>query len=343
MPRPTDTATPGQPAGRRHALRTIAAAVAAPAAGSLAALAAPARAAAWPTRTVRLIVGFPGGSTPDLSARALSDPLAQALGQPVVVENRPGAGGNIATDLVAKATDDHTLGIVINGNLTSAKALFPKLPYDPERDLVPLSLLTVSPLVLVTNTDKPEGAGWFTAARASGDRWSYGSVGVGSLGHLGMELLKGRVSGWRAQHVPFNGNPQVLTALASGEIQAALVPPGLALSQVRAGRVRAVGLTSAGRSALAPEIGTLAEAGLGAPFELEVWNGLVGPASLSRQALARLDGLAGRLVRDPAVRQKLFAAGWTPVGTTADGLRDRVRDETAQMTRVIAERGIRLE
>jgi tripartite-type tricarboxylate transporter receptor subunit TctC len=343
MPQTPDIVIPARTAGRRHALRTIAAAVTAPAAGTLAALAGPARAADWPSRTLRLIVGFPGGSTPDLTARALSEPLAQTLGQAVIVENRPGAGGNIAADLVAKATDDHTLGIVINGNLTSAKALFPKLPYDPERDLVPLSLLTVSPLVLVTNTDKPEGAAWFAAARASGDRWSYGSVGVGSLGHLGMELLMGRVSGWRAQHVPFNGNPQVLTALAAGEIQAALVPPGLALSQVRAGRVRAVGLTSTGRSTLAPELGTLAEAGLGAPFELEVWNGLVGPASLSRPARARLDGLAGRLVRDPGVRQKLFVAGWTPVGTTAEGFRDRVREETSQMARVIAARGIRLE
>jgi tripartite-type tricarboxylate transporter receptor subunit TctC len=105
--------------------------------------------ASWPTRAVRILVGFPAGSTPDMSARTLAEPLSRALGQPVIVENRPGASGNIAADLVAKATDDHTLGVVINGNLTSAKLLYPQLPYDPAKDFTPLSLLTTAPLVLV--------------------------------------------------------------------------------------------------------------------------------------------------------------------------------------------------
>lgn len=118
-------------------------------------------AAAWPTRTVRIVVGFPGGSTPDMSARTLAEPLARALGHPVIIENRVGASGNIAADLVAKATDDHTLGIVINGNLTSAKQLYPKLPYDPAKDFTPISLLATAPLMLVAQGQPPGRRGLF--------------------------------------------------------------------------------------------------------------------------------------------------------------------------------------
>ncbi len=302
-----------------------------------------ARAAAWPNRTIRLQVGFPAGSTPDLSARAIAEPLSQALGQAVIVENKPGASGNIAADVVAKSTDDHTLGVVINGNLTSAKALFSKLAFDPARDLLPLSLLTTAPLVLVTNADKPLGAEFFSAARASGETWNYGSVGVGSMGHLGMEILMSRLAGFKATHVPFNGNPAVINGLIQGQVQAALIPPGIAMPQVRGGKLKAIGITSAGRSSLVPELGTLAEAGLGSTIEIEVWTGLVGPARLSREAQARLAGLLGSLVRQPDTRQKLFNAGWQPVGTTADGFRDRVKTETALMTQIISSRGIKVE
>ncbi|MFN5776375.1 MAG: Bug family tripartite tricarboxylate transporter substrate binding protein [Burkholderiaceae bacterium] len=125
---------------------------------------------AWPTKPVRLLVGFPAGSTPDSSARALADGLATVLGQSVIVENRPGAAGNLAADLVAKAQDDHTLGVVINGNLTSAKMLNPNLAYDPARDFSFLSLLTTAPLALVARADLPEGAAFFDAAVQHGDR-----------------------------------------------------------------------------------------------------------------------------------------------------------------------------
>ena len=157
---------------------------------------------AWPTRPVKILVGFPPGSTPDIAARLLGDALAKSIGQPVVVENRPGASGNIAADLVAKAVDDHTLGVVINGNLTSAKLLNPKLPFDPARDFTLLSLLATAPLVLVAQAAQPSGAEYFTAARTAGSKWNYGSVGIGSVGHLGMEYLKLRAGSFDAVHVP---------------------------------------------------------------------------------------------------------------------------------------------
>lgn len=318
---------------RRQLLATTAALAAAP--GALRAQ------AAWPTQPVKVLVGFPGGSTPDIAIRTLSDGLARALGQPVVVDNRPGASGNIAAELVAKSTDDHTLGIVINGNLTTARLLNPKLGFDPDRDFTPLSLLTTAPLVLVTPAAQPGGAAFFDAARQAGDRWSYGSVGPGSVAHLGMEALKAR-TGLAAVHVPYRGNPQVVTALVAGEVQMALVPPGLALPQVKAGKLRAVGVTGSGRSTLAPDVPPLADAGV-KDFELEVWTALVGPARLSRAAAARLALEVPKLMKEPDVRDRLFTGGWRAMGTAPDGLVLRVREERQVMARLIASGRVKVE
>ena len=295
----------------------------------------------WPTKPVRILVGFPGGSTPDMAARTLAEPLSRALGQPVIIENKPGASGNISADLVAKATDDHTLGVVINGNLTSAKMLFPKLPYDPAKDFTPISLLTTAPLVLVAPNSMPSGIAFFDAARASGDKWNYGSVGNGSVGHLGMELLKSKAGGLQVVHVPYQGNPQVITALLGGQLQMALVPPGIALPQIKAGKLKAIGLTS-GRSALATEIAPLSDADIRG-FSLEVWTALVGPANLSESAKARLNAEVSKIIRDADTRQKLFNQGWQAVGTSPDGLSSRIKSETAIMGGIIAMRNIRIE
>jgi tripartite-type tricarboxylate transporter receptor subunit TctC len=297
--------------------------------------------AAWPTRTVRILVGFPGGSTPDMAARTLAEPLAKALGQPVIIENRPGASGNIAADLVAKAHDDHTLGVVINGNLTSARLLFAKLPYDPVKDFTAISLLATAPLLLVAPTNQPGGAAFFTAARQGGSQWNYGSVGNGSVAHLGMELLKSRAPGVVPVHVPYPGNPQVVTAMLGGQIQMALMPPGVAMPHVRAGTLRAIGLAG-GRSALVPEVPPLAEAGL-RNVNLEVWTALVGPASLSPAALAKLSQEVPRILRDAPTRQKLFDQGWQAVGSSPEGLKHRVKDEAALLGNIIQTRDIKIE
>ncbi len=293
----------------------------------------------WPTRPVKILVGFPGGSTPDMSARALADALTKTLGQPVIVENKPGASGNIAADMVAKATDDHTLGVVINGNLTSAKMLYSKLPFDPQKDFTPISLLTTAPLVLVTTADA--GPDFLQAARQGADKWNYGSVGNGSVGHLGMELLKAQVPGMTALHVPYPGNPQIAQAMLAGQVQVALLPPGVAMPHVRSGKLRAVGLT-AGRSTLVPDVASLAEAGIKG-FELEVWTALVGPAKLSAAAKARLAAQVPAALRDAQVRQRLFNQGWNAVGTSPEGLQGRMRSEAAIMAGIIAQRGIKIE
>jgi len=311
------------------------AAAAVPAAGALA------QAPAWPSKPLRILVGFPPGSTPDMAARAIADPLAKVLGQAVIVENKPGASGNIATGQVAKATDDHTLGVVINGNLTSAKMLYPDLPYDPAKDFSYISLLATAPLVLVAPADAPTGAAFFAAAKQGGTKWNYGSVGVGSVGHLGVELLKSKVPGVQAVHIPYQGNPAVVTALLSNQINMALVPPGLAVAQVSAGKLKAIGLTS-GRSALAPNIPPLSEAGL-KDFNLEVWTALIGPASLSKGAQARLATAMGEVMKNADVRRQMFNQGWQAVGTSAEGLKSRVAEESAIMNSIITKNGIKLQ
>jgi tripartite-type tricarboxylate transporter receptor subunit TctC len=296
----------------------------------------------WPSKPIHLLVGFPGGSTPDGAARAIAEPLSKALGQPVIVENKMGSSGNIATAQIARADDDHTLGIVINGNLTSAKMLFPKLPYDPARDFSFLTLVGTAPLVLVAQPDAPSGKAFFDAAVAAGDKWSYGSVGTGSVAHLGMELLKARVPGLAAVHVPYQGNPFVVTALLGKQIEMALMPPGVALPQIKAGKLKAIGITS-GRSTLAPEIPPLSETGV-KDFHLEVWTALVGPAKLSRAAQERLANVLPAILQDASVRQKLFNQGWQAPGAASSlALKSRVQDEAKIMQNIISSRGIKIE
>ncbi|MBE7416945.1 MAG: tripartite tricarboxylate transporter substrate binding protein [Ideonella sp.] len=298
-------------------------------------------ATAWPTKPVKILVGFPGGSTPDVAARILADGLARSLGQTVLVENRPGASGNIAADQVAKATDDHTFGLVINGNLSSAKLLNPKLPFDPAKDFSFLSLVAGAPLVLVTQPDKPSGADFFLAARNAGAKWNYGSVGIGSVGHLGMELLKSRAGNFGATHVPYQGNPAVIKALLTDEVQMSLIPPGLALPQINAGKLKAVGLTT-GRSTLAPGIPPLADAGVRG-YDLDVFVALVGPAKLSPAARTRMAAEASAVARSSEMRQRFFNAGWAPVGGSPEALRTRVRNETSLLGGIIMMRGIKLQ
>lgn len=294
---------------------------------------------AWPTRPVRIVVGFPGGSSPDLTARTLADSLSAKLGQPVVVENKPGASGNIATDLVAKSTDGHTVGLVINGNLTTAKQLNPKLPYDPAKDLAPISLLTTAPLVLVAQNSLPTGAAFFDAAKAAGAKWNYGSVGKGSMAHLGMEWLQSLVPGMKAVHVPYASTPAIVTAMLAGDVQMGLIAPAVALPQARAGKVKTIGITSSGRSAVVPELAPLSDAGVKG-LNLEVWNALVAPASMPAAHATKLQQAVQQVLREPEIRQRLYAQGWQVVGTSPDGLSQRVRQETALFTQIIQKQGL---
>ena len=296
----------------------------------------------WPTKPVRLLVGFPGGSTPDLVARTIAEPLSKALGQPVIVDNKVGAGGNIATDAVVKATDDHTIGFLINGNMTIAKILNPKVPFNPERDLQPLSLIGTAPLLLAAPANAAGDAQeFFLAGRNAGNKWSYGSPGVGTVGHIGMELLKTKTN-MDPVHVPYPGNPQVIQALITNQIQLALLPPGLAAPQVKAGKLKAIGVTSLGRSPLAPEYPSLNELGIRG-FQLEIWVAAAAPKSMPKAIAEKLSTLIAEITRTPEVRGKLFQQGWQAAGTSAEGLANRMKSDTAVLGGVIMMRGIKAE
>jgi tripartite-type tricarboxylate transporter receptor subunit TctC len=319
---------------RRHTLGLLLA--------SLAAMAQTATAAEWPSRTVRLIVGFPAGSSPDLTARALAEPLSRALGQAVVVDNKVGAGGNIAADAVAKATDGHTLGLMINGNMTIARILNPRVSYDPLQDLAPVSLIATAPLILAapsaSSGDTP--AQWMEQARKAGDKLSYGSPGVGTVAHLGMELLKQK-AGIHPVHVPYPGNPQIINAMLGGQIQLALLPPGLAMTQVKAGKLRAIGTTSSGRSSLVPEAASLAEAGV-KNYQLEIWNAVAAPASMPSAQVHRLSSIISDIVRSPEMRERLFQQGWQVVGSSPEGLKNRIDADTKALGDIIRQQKIEL-
>jgi tripartite-type tricarboxylate transporter receptor subunit TctC len=297
----------------------------------------------WPSRPLRIVVGFPPGSTPDLVARTIADPLGKALGQPVIVDNRAGAGGNIGADIVAKATDNHTIGVMINGNLTIAKMLNPAISYDPQKDFQPISLIATAPLLLTAPADAPgkNAQDFFVAARNAGNKWSYGSPGVGTVGHIGMELLKSK-AGIDPVHVPYPGNPQVINAMIGHQIQLALLPPGLAAQQIRGGKLKAIGVTSAGRSPLVPEYPSLREEGIQG-FQLEIWTAAAAPKSMPRPMVEKLSRLISEIVRSPDVRSKLFAQGWTAAGTSAEGLANRIRSDTALLGGVIQIRGIKAQ
>ncbi len=324
--------------GRRSAVVAAAAFCAAPTWSQGRASPAP-----WPSRALRILVGFPGGSSPDLLARALAEPLSRRLGQPVIVENRPGASGNLAAGLVAHATDGHTIGVMINGNLTIARLLNPKLSFDPARDFAPLSLIATAPLVLVAAADASGASpkAFLETARQAGSRWNYGSPGVGTIAHIGMELIKAR-TGIAAVHVPYPGNPQVIGALLGGQIQLALLPPGLAMAQVKAGKLRAIAVTGAGRSTLAPEVPSLAEAGVPGVL-LDIWNAAAAPVSMPAVHAQLLAELITSIARTPEMRATLFQQGWQVVATAPEGLAQRMKTDTAELGRIIASQGIRVE
>ncbi|MGJ7565104.1 Bug family tripartite tricarboxylate transporter substrate binding protein [Variovorax sp. GB1R11] len=295
---------------------------------------------AWPTKPVRILVGFPAGASPDLAARAVAEPLSKLLRQPVVVENKPGASGNTVADLVAKATDDHTIGALINGNLTIARLLNPSLPFDPEKDFAPVGLIGTAPLVLVVSgsAEGKTAADQLLWVRNLGSGARYGTPGVGTVGHLGMELIKSRAA-ITAQHKPYTGNPQVIAGLLANEIQLALLPPGLALPHIKSGKVKAIGVTSPERSALAQELPTIRDADVRGA-DLEIWTALAAPAGMKPAAVTRLNAALVEVISSPDVSQALLKTGWQAQPGSPDTLAKRMRADTTRLGGVIIMKGI---
>ena len=294
----------------------------------------------WPAKPVHIIVPFPAGSSPDLIARTLTDKLAQALGQPVIVENKPGAGGNLGTGQVAKAEPDgYTLGLSIPGPLAVNTVLFKKMEYDPFKELAPITLVALSPNVLVVdpklrvNTVKE----FIDYVKARPGKLNYGSIGSGSASHLTIELLKMR-SGMDIVHVPYPGSPQVNTAILSGQVQAGFVVPATAMPLVQSGRLKAIAVTSSVRSAVVPDLATVAEAGFPG-FESSAWIGSVAPAKTPKPIIDRLSHELLAIIRSQDVREKMHRIYFQAIGTAPEALSNLMRSERDRWAKVIKQSG----
>jgi len=295
----------------------------------------------WPARPVRMIVPFPPGSSPDLVGRMLAEQLTPALGQQVIVENKPGAGGMVGTGQVANAAPDgYTIGLSIPGPLAVNTVLMRKMPYDPLKQLAPITLVAQSPNVLVV--DPRLGAttlqDFIRIVKASPGKYNFGSVGNGSASHLTMELLKS-IAGLDIVHVPYKGSPQVIQGMLSGDVAAAFIVPATAMPQVHAGKLLALASTSSVRTVALPDMPTVAE--LGYPgFESTAWLGMVAPAKTPPPIVERLSQELVKALRSPGVRERMLRIYFQPVGTAPEGLTNQMRSEIERWGKVIKAAGV---
>jgi tripartite-type tricarboxylate transporter receptor subunit TctC len=303
---------------------------------------APAGAQDWPARTVKVIVPFGAGSTPDAVARLVADKLQQKLGQPFVVENKPGASGNIGTDAIAKAEPDgYTIGLSIGGPLAINTLLFSKLPYDPVKDLALVTTLTTQPsaLAVPANLGVNSVAQLIDLLKREPGKYNFGSIGNGSLSHLAMEAIAQK-SGAKLVHVPYGSSPQAMTAVIRGDVQMAVMPAISVTPHVASGAVKMLAVTTAKRSPLLPDVPTLKESGI--DVEADAWNGLVAPAGTPPAVLAKLHREVIAALHAPEVREKLNAQVMEPVGNTPAEFRAVIDADLARWAPVIQAAGIRI-
>jgi len=308
-----------------------------------AAIAFPGAAQNYPSRPLRLIVGFAPGGGVDINARMLAPKLSEYLGQQVVVENVPGAGTNIANERVAKsAPDGHTL-LINTAAVAINMSLYRNLPFDTLRDFAPVSLFSQSPNVLVVNAKLPVTSvkDLVALARSSPGKLNYSSAGVGTTQHLAAELFKLR-TGTFIVHIPYKGSAPSLTALIAGEVDLSFANIPAIQGHVNSGRLRALAATAAKRDAQLPDVPTMKEAGVGG-VEVVVWYGVLAPAGTPRDIVQKLaDGII-RATRDPEVRRRMLEQGAEPVGSTPEEFAKLLREEVARWAEVVKISGARAE
>lgn len=305
---------------------------------ALAAAASPLAAQDWPNGPLHLYVGFPAGSSPDTIARLIAEPLAGALGQPIVVENKPGAGGVIGVQqMLANKDDGLSFGVTINGPLTTSQRLIKDLGYDTATDIAPVALIATTPLVLAVPAEFPAQtvAEFVEAAKAAPGEISYGSVGHGSGAHLTAELFASD-AGIELLHIPFQSYAEVTTSIIGGEIDAGFMAPSAAMGHVEAGKMRMLGVTSTEPFAQVPDVPVMAgQAGLPDDFRAELWNAFIAPAGTDPAVIERLNTEINIILKDEALQGKLLAIGWQVQGGTPQVLADRITTDTALWGKVI--------
>ena len=297
---------------------------------------------AWPTKPVKIVVTFPPGGAPDTLARVLADKWTQALGQTFTVDNKPGAGGNIGADFVAKsAGDGSTLLIATVGTHAINPALYSAMPYNHIKDFTPVSFLASTPNLLVVNNAVPAKNVKELIALAGKTPLTFGSSGSGTSIHLSGELFN-TLAGVKMQHIPYKGRAQAVPDLLGGRITMIFDNMPSALPLVKSGDVRAIAVTSAKRSAAAPDIPTLAESGL-LGFEASSWFALMAPAGLPKEVLARINAETARVMNLPDVRDKLTQLGLEVAPGSSEALASHIQTETTKWAKVVKESGAKLD
>jgi tripartite-type tricarboxylate transporter receptor subunit TctC len=305
-------------------------------------LASPATAQDWPTKPVKIVVPFGPGSTPDVVARLIADHLQKKLGQPFVIDNKPGASGNIGTDAVAKAAPDGTtIGVSIGGPLAINTLLFSKLPYDPQTDIAPITQLITQPSALAVNPSlNVNSVGELIALlKREPGKYNFGSIGNGSLSHLAMEAIALK-SGTTMVHIPYAASPAAMTAIIRGDVQMGCLPAISVTPHAATGAVKILAISTAKRSPYLPDIPTLKEAGI--DVEADAWMGMIAPAHTPEAIIAKIQREVVEAIGTAEVRDKLAAQLMEPVGNSPAEFRARIDGEIARWGPVIKAANIKV-
>ena len=331
---------PTKPTTRRHQLLALVALAAA----ACALPSAPAHAQAWPVKPVTIVVPFAAGGTTDVLARALGEKLGTALGQPVIVENRGGAGATIGADYVAKAPADGYTLLMGAVHHTIATSVYKKLPYDFQKDLAPVTVVAMVPNVLVVNaaqTPAKNVAELVALAKAAPEKLAYGSNGNGTAQHLiGTQFQAS--TGTTLLHVPYKGSGPLTTDLLGGQVAMSFDTITPVLQHIKSGKLRALAVTTARRSSVLPDVPTLEEAGLKG-FDIGTWFGVLAPAATPKDVLARLNTEMVKIIHSPDFAQRMQAIGAEPLGGTQDEMARQIREETAKFAKLVKEGGVAID
>ena len=304
--------------------------------------ATPAFAQDWPTKTVRIVVPFGAGATPDTIARLIADKLQQKLGQNFIVENKPGASGMTGTDTVAKAEPDgYTIGVSIGGPLAINTLLFSKMPYDPFKDVALITMLTTQPsaLAVPANFGINSVAELVALIKKEPNKYNFGSIGNGSLSHLAMEAIALK-SDAKLTHIPYGSSPQAMTAVIRGDVQMVVMPAISVLPHAQQGTVKMLAVTTAKRSPLLPNVPTLKESGI--DVEADAWNGLIAPAGTPPAILDKIRREVAEAITSPELREKFAAQIMEPVGNSPAEFKAQIDTDLARWTPVIKQQGIKV-
>jgi len=301
--------------------------------------------AGWPSRPIRFVVPLPPGGSPDYLSRLLAERLQPALGQPLVVENKPGAGGNIAREFVARQPADGYTILMSESSHVMAAGIGARLPYDPIKDFQPISLVATIPFGLTVNAGMPVHSlkEFIAYAKASPRPLTYGTAGIGAPHHFAVELLRS-MTGINVVHVPYKGSAGIIPALLSGEIDFTIAAVNSLLPHFKSGKLRPIAMAGSSRTAILPEVPTIAEAGPLPGYAVDVWLGVMAPAGTPRPIIDRLNSEINRVVRDPQiVRERLNTVGLEAVGTTPEQLLEVMQADLAKYTKLAREAQIKPE